>query len=57
LIDPDRAENLVKNLLAKYEENGMLPKIEYGNNDTKGHDRLSFFARDCRRIRERNSEF
>jgi predicted alpha-1,2-mannosidase len=34
LIDPERADNLVKALFAKYDENGLLPKIEYGNNDT-----------------------
>jgi predicted alpha-1,2-mannosidase len=34
LIDPERANNMVNSLLAKYDESGMLPKIEYGNNET-----------------------
>jgi len=34
LTDPERAGNFVKSLLAKYDESGMLPKIEYGNNET-----------------------
>jgi predicted alpha-1,2-mannosidase len=34
LIDPKLAGNLVKALLAKYDESGMLPQLEYGNNET-----------------------
>jgi len=34
LLDPERAGNMVKTLLAKYDEGGMLPKWELAANET-----------------------
>jgi predicted alpha-1,2-mannosidase len=34
LLDPARAGNMVKSLLAKYDESGMLPKWELAGNET-----------------------